>query len=82
MMLKSERFREGCADDDMCVRMVAVEAVAEVGTVLLIAGGAAIAGALSQDEQAPPLEGDEAAEGEPDDEPDRPPRRHDYPDWP
>jgi len=81
MMLHSESFRDRCAEDDTCVQMVAVEAVAEVGAAILILGGAAIAAAL-QDDPEEPLEGAEAAEPEPEEaaEPSR--RRNVYPDWP
>ncbi len=81
MMLESERFRERCADDDDCVRMVAVEAVAEVGTALLVLGGAAIAAAVAADDGPDEAEEDTAQE-EPAERPTQARRRHDYPDWP
>ncbi len=80
MLISSEGFRSKCSQDDLCVRMVAVEAVAEVGTAVLIAGGAAIAGAIAKGNQS--TAADEPEPEQPEQEPKRATRRHDFPDWP
>ncbi len=82
LMVSSEGFRNRCSQDDLCVRMVAIEAVAEVGTAVLIAGGAAIAGAIAKGDAPEHPAGPEPEQEGPEAEPEQATRRHHYPDWP
>lgn len=54
-LVKSESFRDDCADGgDTCPKAVAIEALAELGAVALIAGSIAIANAIEKDDEASP----------------------------